>query len=67
MYVPDNYDAFVSYDAEQALAEKEWNENLPVCAMCGRKIQDDEKCHKIDGDSICDSCCESVKASMENY
>lgn len=67
MYVPDNYDAFLSYDAEQAQAEEEINKNLPVCAVCCREIQGDEKIHKIDVDSICEGCYESVKASMENY
>jgi len=55
MYIPDNYDAFARYDAEQEAAI----ELLPVCSECGEHIQD-EFCFEINDEIICEEC-------MNNY
>lgn len=44
MYIPDNYDLYRQYEAEQARIEK----RLPVCCKCGEKIVEDG--YNIDDD-----------------
>jgi formylmethanofuran dehydrogenase subunit E len=53
MYIPDNYDAFCQYDAEQQAALK----RLPVCSECGERIQD-EYCYEVNDEFICEQCME---------
>lgn len=55
MNVPDNYDQWLSHEAEQ---EKQLAE-LPECDCCGHPIQADHY-YLINGDNICPGC-------LENY
>ena len=51
MNVPDNYDRWKQYDAEQqAQLDK-----LPKCEYCGETIQDDYY-YVIFGEKICQEC-----------
>ena len=49
---------FDRYDAECAKAEKERYNNLPFCADCNNRIEDDEA-YFIGGDWICQDCMSS--------
>lgn len=51
MYVPDNYDAFDAWDAEQSKRAAMY----PVCEYCSRAIQDDYF-FVINDESICEEC-----------
>lgn len=63
MYVPDNYDAFEAYQAEQDA----WLERRPVCTECGEPIQDDFL-YDINGDIYCEECMKDVfRRSSDNY
>lgn len=53
MNIPDNYDRWKQYDAEQqAKLEK-----MPVCSICEEHIQED-RVYVIDGDIVCPYCLE---------
>lgn len=52
--VPDNYDAFCKYEAEQ---ERQLSKRQ-VCDCCGYPITDDE-CLHYKGDYICKNCMET--------
>lgn len=62
MYVPDNYDQWKAYDAEQ---QKELDK-LPVCADCDQPIQDGTAFY-INGEFICESCMEVYRVYTEDY
>ena len=59
MYVPDNYDAFLSHEAEQ----ESYLSKLPVCCECDEPIQDDHL-FEINGELICFDC---MKANYMKY
>ena len=54
MNVPDNYDQWLSHEADQErrLAE------LPRCDICDEPIQDDHY-YLINGDNVCPDCLEN--------
>lgn len=63
MYVPDNYDAWESHDAEQ----KAELDKLPCCCECDEPIQS-ETCYEINGELICEECLENNhKKWVEDY
>lgn len=63
MYVPDNYDAWAKFDAEQT----EEMERLPVCDLYNKTI-DDEFYFEIEGEIFCEDCLNEVfRKSVEDY
>ena len=66
MYVPDNYDAYDRYDAEQSASEERWLKRLPECSECGRKIRD-EHCWVIGDEIYCEDCIDGFKDYTENH
>lgn len=51
MNIPDNYDRWKQYDAEQqAKLEK-----LPVCSDCQEPIQE-EYCYEVGKEVLCEDC-----------
>lgn len=62
MHVPDNYDQFKKWDAEQS----DWLERRPECADCGKHIQDDTA-FCIDGEWICEGCMSAYLVNVEDY
>ena len=63
MYIPDNYDAFSAYDAEQQRQLARY----PVCEFCDKTIQDDYF-YIINDESICEEClCREFRRSVEDY
>ena len=51
MNIPDNYDRWKQYDAEQqAKLEK-----LPVCSECQEPIQE-EYCYEVGKEVLCEEC-----------
>lgn len=63
MYVPDNYDAFSAWDADQhrQLAQ------FPTCEWCDKTIQDDYF-YIINDESICEECLrQNFRRSVEEY
>lgn len=50
-YVPDNYDLYKQYAADQ---EREL-QKLPKCSVCGEPIQDDY-CYVVNDEPVCDAC-----------
>jgi formylmethanofuran dehydrogenase subunit E len=59
MNIPDNYDQWLSHEAQQErrLAE------LPVCADCDNHIQT-ESAYYINGEWICESCIEAYRQDV---
>lgn len=53
MCSPDNYDAWVSHEAEQ---ERQL-QRLPECSECGEPIQEEE-CYMFNDELICIHCLE---------
>lgn len=51
MYVPDNYDAYEQYEAQQEAGLA----RLPKCDCCGEPIYDDEL-YDINGELYCEEC-----------
>ena len=66
MCVHDNYDLFRRHDAEVEAAYKRWQESLPVCCKCNKKIEDDY-CYDFGGDLYCEGCMDSFRAVTEHY
>lgn len=63
MYIPDNYDAWKSHDAEQ----QRLLERLPRCSLCDEPITEDYA-YYIEGEWICCGCMESeFKREVELY
>ncbi len=62
MYIPDNYDAFVQHDAEQARRLK----RFPICECCENPIQQ-ESALKIDGKWYCDGCIDDMKEDIDEW
>ena len=61
-YLPDNYDLFVTHDAEQ----QRKLDRLPKCDICQEPIQDDY-CYVIDDEIFCEHCLnECFKTSIED-
>ena len=55
MYVPDNYDAYERYEAEQEMRLS----RCPICAYCEEPIQE-EYLFKVDGNLDHESCAEEL-------
>ena len=63
MYVPDNYDMFVEYQAEQ---DRKLSK-LPECSVCFEPIQD-EHCYLINDELICPDCMDdNYRVCTENF
>ena len=63
MYVPDNYDFYLTREAE----EERWLESRPKCEKCGEPIQEDDL-FDIDGVIYCEECMHDLfKKKTENY
>jgi len=63
MNIPDNYDQWKRYDAEQCKREA----RLPECDYCGEIIQDDHY-YLINDETICPACLESYfRKEIEDY
>lgn len=63
MYVPDNYDAYERYEAEQEMRLS----RSPKCAECGEPIQD-EYLYVIDDELFCESCMYDLfRRNTEDY
>jgi formylmethanofuran dehydrogenase subunit E len=61
MYIPDNYDAFSSHQAEL----DNWLEKRPVCSICGEHIQDEE-CYLVNDEYICIECMVDCKIFIKD-
>lgn len=62
-YIPDNYDAFDRYEAEQ----QRQLDRLPLCCECDEPIQS-EFCFEVNGELICPECLAvNHRKAVEDY
>lgn len=65
--MPDNYDAYLAYTAEQEAEREEELKKLPRCSECGKPIQEEE-CYVFDDELICEDCLnDNHKKNTEDY
>lgn len=62
----DNYDMWENHEVEMENAYEKWHDSLPLCAKCGKKIED-EMCYKIDDELYHEDCIEKFKVRTENH
>ena len=60
--IPDNYDLWVSHDAEQQARL----DDLPECSECGRPIQSDFY-YEFDCYFYCEECLENHRKCIDSF
>jgi len=61
-YIPDNYDLWKQYEAEQ----ERWLARQPTCSDCGEYVQD-EYLYLINDEVICLDCIRRYRKETADY